>query len=345
MAEPSTIKNEILEQCQADLCDVLAQWQTYLKFEKNVSPHTLRAYITDLSQFLNFLAHHYAKAVSINDLSGAAVRDFRAWLSQKAAKGNATSSRARSLSGVKNFLRWMDKQGIAHTASVSVIRSPKLPRKLPRPIQEGQAFTLLREAPDDTWTDLRDKALFTLLYGAGLRIDEALSLNIKDWPLSPSPSAASQPLPSPHGGEGDPSPSEDRVRGASLFLRVMGKGRKERQVPLIKEILPPLEAYRAACPYAEEPDRALFLGARGARMKQQIAQKAMRSLRVTLGLPENVTPHALRHSFATHLLQNGANLREIQELLGHASLSTTQRYTDVNAEELLKIYKNSHPRA
>ncbi len=308
------MKRDILELCQADLIEILGQWQTYLKVEKNVSPHTLRAYISDLSQFLSFLAQHYAKAVSIDDLSGAAVRDFRAWLSQKAAKGNAISSRARSLSGVKNFLTWMDKQGIAHTASVSVIRSPKLPRKLPRPMQEGQTFTLLDQAPEDSWTDLRDKALFTLLYGAGLRIDEALSLNIEDVPKDG-------------------------------FLRVIGKGRKERQVPVLKEILPALDAYRAACPYPEEPERALFLGARGKRLRQQIAQKAMRTLRITLGLPENVTPHALRHSFATHLLQNGANLREIQELLGHASLSTTQRYTDVNAEELLKIYKKSHPRA
>ena len=314
MAEPAAIKNDILEQCASDLCDVLAQWQTFLRVEKNVSPHTLRAYISDVSQFLSFLSRHYAKAISINDLSGAAVRDFRAWLSQKAAKGNGAASRARSLSGVKNFLSWMDKQGIAHTASVSVIRSPKLPRKLPRPMQESQAFNLLEQAPDDSWTELRDKALFTLLYGAGLRIDEALSLNLRDVPKDG-------------------------------FLRVIGKGRKERQVPILKEILPPLEAYRAACPYPEEPERALFLGARGKRMKQQIAQKAMRELRVTLGLSENVTPHALRHSFATHLLQNGANLREIQELLGHASLSTTQRYTDVNAEELMKIYKKAHPRA
>ncbi len=324
-------KNDTLELCQPDLIDILGQWQTYLKVEKNVSPHTLRAYISDISQFISFLSQHHTKALSINDLSDTAVRDFRAWLSQKAAKGNSAASRARSLSGVKNFLTWMDKQGIAHTASTAIIRAPKLPRKLPRPVQEGQAFTLLENLPAESWTDLRDKALFTLLYGAGLRIDEALSLNIENWPSPPYPPAS--------GGE------DAQRQGGSTFLRVIGKGRKERQVPILEEILPTIETYRDACPFPEEPDRALFLGARGKRLRQQIAQKAMRTLRVSLGLPENITPHALRHSFATHLLQNGANLREIQELLGHASLSTTQRYTDVNAQELLDIYKKSHPRA
>lgn len=208
----------------------------------------------------------------------------------------------------------MDKQGLAHNAAVAGLRSPKLPRKLPRPLEQGQAFRLLEQMPGDDWPALRDKALFTLLYGCGLRINEALSLNIEDLP---------------HDG----------------YLRVMGKGRKERQVPVLKPIEDTLSAYRSAVPFAETPERPLFLGEKGKRLNQGIAQKAMRDLRRGLNLPETATPHALRHSFATHLLQNGANLREIQELLGHASLSTTQRYTDVNAEELMAVYKKAHPRA
>ena len=329
--DKTMFKTQILELCASDLQDILGQWQSYIKYEKNVSPHTLRAYISDVSQLMEFLHGHYEDKISINNLSGIAIQDFRSWMMKKTMKGNGVSTRARALSGVKNLLTWMDKQGIAHTPTASIIRSPKLPRKLPRPVQEGQAFTLLDSMPDDSWTDLRDKALFTLLYGAGLRIDEALSLNVKDW-LSP-------PFPPASGGE------DAQSQGGSNFLRILGKGRKERQVPILKEILPPMDSYRTACPYPEDPARPLFLGARGGRMRQQLAQKAMRTLRVTLGLPENITPHALRHSFATHLLQNGANLREIQELLGHASLSTTQRYTDVNAEELMAIYKKSHPRA
>jgi integrase/recombinase XerC len=314
MAESSSIKPETLEYCGPDLADQVGKWITWLKVEKNVSRHTLRAYISDLGQFLQFLSNHHGSAVSIDHLSGTSLSDFRAWMSGKASGGAAASSRARSLSGIKNFITWLDKQGIAHNAALSAVRSPKLPRKLPRPLQEAQAFRLLDTMPDDDWTARRDKALFTLLYGCGLRIDEALGLNIKGLPRDG-------------------------------FLRVIGKGNKERQVPVITPIEDAIAHYRIACPFAETPDRPLFVGEKGKRLHQGVAQKAMRDLRRALNLPESLTPHALRHSFATHLLQNGANLREIQELLGHASLSTTQRYTDVNAEELIAVYRKAHPRA
>lgn len=308
------IKDEILECCASDLAKALTEWQQWLRVEKNVSKHTLRAYCGDLSNFVRFLSGHKGKSISVSDVSGTALSDFRAWMSRQTINGAAASSRARTLSGLKNFLSWMDKQGLAHNAAISTVRTPKQPRKLPRPLQEQQAFRLLAREEGDDWIILRDKALFTMLYGCGLRIDEALSLNIADLPRDG-------------------------------FLRVMGKGRKERQVPVLPMVVEALDIYREACPYPEEGMRPLFVGTKnGKRLNQGVAQKAMRDLRHLLQLPETATPHALRHSFATHLLQNGANLREIQELLGHASLSTTQRYTDINAEEMIAIYKKAHPR-
>lgn len=314
MAESSGIKAETLEYCAPDLADRVGQWMTWLKVEKNVSRHTQRAYISDISQFFRFLSNHHGHALSVDAISAASLSDFRAWMSGKAMDGASSSSRARSLSGIKNFLGWLDKQGIAHNAALAGVRAPKLPRKLPRPLQEAQTFRLLDTMPSDDWTSRRDKALFTLLYGCGLRIDEALGLNISGLPRDG-------------------------------FLRVRGKGNKERQVPTLPAIEAAIDHYRAACPFAETADRPLFVGEKGKRLHQGVAQKAMRDVRRTLNLPESLTPHALRHSFATHLLQNGANLREIQELLGHASLSTTQRYTEINADELLAVYRKAHPRA
>ena len=296
-----------------DLTEVVTKWQTWLKVEKNVSPHTFRAYNADIGQFLTFLCDHYDEEISINHLSTASLTDFRSWLSRKAMDGLMASSRARSLSGVKNFLKYLDRNGVMHNAAIGGVRTPKLPHKLPRPMEKPQAFRLVDDTGDG-WTNLRDKALFTLLYACGLRISEALNLNIADLPRDG-------------------------------FLRVMGKGRKERQVPTLPMVDTTLAAYRAACPFAETPDRPLFMGEQGKRLNQGVAQKTLRDLRGQLNLPETATPHALRHSFATHLLENGANLREIQELLGHASLSTTQRYTEINAEELIRIYSKAHPRA
>ncbi|MCB9995073.1 MAG: tyrosine recombinase XerC [Rhodospirillales bacterium] len=313
MAGPAVIKDETLALCAADLAQVLQDWQQYLQFEKHASRHTLRAYSTDVTQFITFLAEHLGQSPCLNDLSEVDIRDFRSWMSRRTMDGASAATRARSLSGVKNFLHWLDKQGIMHNAAIKTVRSPKLPHKLPRPLYEKQALTLVTNSGDEGWIDKRNRALFTMLYGCGLRIEEALLLTLKDLPRDG-------------------------------FLRVMGKGRKERQVPVLSIVENMLEQYRNACPYPEAPERAIFLGSRGKKLNQGVAQKAMRDLRRELDLPETATPHALRHSFATHLLQNGANLREIQELLGHASLSTTQRYTEVDATELMRVYKNAHPR-
>jgi integrase/recombinase XerC len=299
--------------CAPDLADAILKWQDWLRVEKNMSAHTFRAYTADIGQFVSFLAGHRATSISLSDISATSLADFRSWLSRKAMDGLTNASRARALSGVKNFLSFLDRNGILHNAAIRLVRTPKLARKLPRPLEAPQAFRIV-EGGDGDWTEQRDRALFTLLYGCGLRIQEALSLDVSGLPRDG-------------------------------FLIVMGKGRKERLVPVLPVVETALAAYRAACPYAETPHRPLFIGEKGRRLHQGIAQKALRDLRRGLNLPETATPHALRHSFATHLLQNGANLREIQELLGHASLSTTQRYTDVNAEELMRIHRNAHPRS
>lgn len=303
-----------LERCEADFAKILNDWQSWLKVEKQLSKHTLRAYCFDMTRFIDFLSQHQSEALSINSVSAANITDFRSWMSRQAVNGAANGTRARSLSSIKNFMSWMDRQGIAHNAAIAAVRSPKQPRKLPKALEQTQAFRLLDDMFLEDWVDMRDRALFTLLYGCGLRINEALSLDINNLPRDG-------------------------------FLHVIGKGNKERQVPILKQIEVSIDEYRQTCPYPETPNRALFLGKRGARLNQGIVQKSMRDLRKQLNLPDTATPHALRHSFATHLLQNGANLREIQELLGHVSLSTTQIYTDVNYEDLKKIYDKAHPRS
>lgn len=311
------MKPQTLALCAQDLQEKLLLWHDWLKFEKNLSRHTLRAYESDAAHFIDFLHDHLGKAPCLDDLSTLSLRDFRGWLSRKAMGGASNASRARSLSGVKNLLGWFDRQGILHNPAIAAVRTPKRPHKLPRPMHETQAFALIEHAglrAKEDWVACRDAALFTLLYGCGLRIDEALSLKWGDVP-------------------------QDGV------LRVTGKGRKERIIPVLPAVIAAAARYRAASPFACEPDDPIFTGVRGGRMNQGVAQRAMRQIRSALGLPETATPHALRHSFATHLLQNGANLREIQELLGHASLSTTQRYTEINAADLIRIYKAAHPRA
>lgn len=312
------MKQDTIAIAAPDLAEKLTAWLDYLKHEKQVSKHTFRAYSGDVGHFVRFLFDHLGKEPGLNDISEVGIRDFRAWMSKKAMDGTGNASRARSLSGVKNFLGWLDKQGIVHNAAISTVRTPKLPHKLPRPLHQSQAMDVLNQAgllATEDWVAARDRALFTLLYGCGLRIDEALSLNIGDLPRDG-------------------------------FLRVVGKGQKERQVPVLDLVQTALANYIELMPWSTEDTTApLFRGEHGKRLNQGVAQKSMRDLRSALGLPGNATPHALRHSFATHLLENGANLREIQELLGHASLSTTQRYTEINAKELMKIYKSAHPRA
>ncbi len=299
-----------------DLAEKYAAWLTYLALEKRFSKHTLRAYTTDMDYFFHFLTGHLGKPPSLADLGDASIRDFRSWLSKKTMEGSGAATRARSLASLRNFMKWLDRNGHLHNPAISSIRTPKLPKKIPRALPPKQAKEVIDHADEVAvpWVGLRDRALFMLLYGCGLRIDEALKLNYGTRPQA---------------GE----------------VRVMGKGSKERMVPVIPVVERMLADYLAACPYPWQKDTPLFLGLRGGRLNQGVAQRDLRNLRKANGLPESVTPHTLRHSFATHILVGGGDLRTIQELLGHASVSTTQRYTDYDNAQIMAIYMKAHPRA
>lgn len=301
----------------ADVLNALDTWRRWLTTEKRASAHTVRAYQGDIAQFLGFVSDHLGQPPGLNDLGDLGLTDFRAYLARRAKTGAGAASRARGLSGVRNFFRHLDRAGILHNPAITGLSGPKLPRTVPKPLTAEDASAVLEtaaELSDADWIGKRDKALFTLLYGCGLRIAEALSLSVGDLPSD----------------------------GA---MTVTGKGRKQRLVPVLPAVSDALGDYVAACPYAMQPDDPLFLGARGDRLNPAVANRQMRRLRHLLGLPETATPHALRHSFATHLLAGGADLRAIQELLGHSSLSTTQRYTDVDVEQLLAVHRDTHPRA
>ncbi len=301
------------------LARAAAGWQQALAGERRASAHTLAAYRRDLAAFLGFMGEHRGERPSLALLQRLGPGDFRAWLARRMTDGLARASTARALSAVKSFFRHLDRRGIASNPVVDGVRAPKLPRRVPRPLAPDEATDLLALI-DETgegprWLALRDLALLMLLYGAGLRIGEALALEV------------------------------GRLRAAGEALTVVGKGGKERMVPLLPRLRAAIEAYLEARPDGAPAVSPLFIGARGGRLAAAVAQRRFRGLRARLGLPDSATPHAMRHSFATHLLAGGADLRTIQELLGHASLSTTQRYTEVDAEGLLEVYRKAHPRA
>lgn len=301
-----------------DVQDALADWQRWMRSERIVSPHTLSAYAADVGEFLRFTTEYRGGSPpSLNDLAALKAGDFRAWLSRLAMDGLVGASRARKLAAVRNLFRWMDRSGRLHNPAIATLNTPKVLRPVPRPLTEIDTDRFLGEAEQDReepWIGKRDRALFTLLYGCGLRISEALGLARKDAPLGET-------------------------------LRVTGKGRKERMIPVLPAVTEAVRAYLDTCPFTLAPDGPLFVGVRGGRLNAGIVQHQMQKLRGLMGLPESATPHALRHSFATHLLADGGDLRAIQDLLGHASLSTTQRYTDVESEQLMNVYRSAHPRA
>jgi integrase/recombinase XerC len=291
-------------------------WATWLVDERRAARHTVDGYARDVAAFLDFLAEHRGAPPTLEDLGALEPSDLRAWLARRGRDGLARSSTARAMAAVRSLFRRLERAGLVRNAAIGAVRSPRVPATLPRPLTTGQARAVLNTAAEaaEPWLGARDSALFHLLYGAGLRIGEALGLDLGHWPGSDAP------------------------------LRVRGKGGKERVVPLLPAVRAALAAYRAVRPGADDPDAPLFVGTRGGRLAATVAQKRMRDVRRALGLPESATPHALRHSFATHLLGGGADLRTIQELLGHASLSTTQRYTAVETESLLEVYRAAHPR-
>ncbi len=296
------------------LLPMIKRWQDWLLKERLYSEHTLDAYSRDLAIFISKVSPDHK--LSLDDISKLDVRDFRYFLSQRAAQYINKSSMSREISAIKNFFKWLDIQVGIKNPAISVISSPRQAKVLPKALDAEDSFEVLDEVQfiaSSTWQGLRDRAIFTLLYGCGLRISEALSLNVGD------------------------------ISAQSEFLRVKGKGNKERIVPLLPIIWQNIEAYLAKSPYHLSVGEPLFLGARGERLSPRIIQRQMQKLRGRLGLPDTLTPHALRHSFATQLLAQGVDLRSIQELLGHSSLITTQRYTDVQTETIQREYHKAHP--
>ena len=297
--------------------DALQTWLEGLVALKDASEHTIAAYSRDVGDFLAFMTEHKGEAQGMTALSRITVSDMRAWMAFTRSQGIAPRSLSRKLSAVKSFYRWLaEREGFEPTAVLSA-RSPKFTAKLPRPLAEDAARDMIEtvvQQSDKDWIAARDAAVVTLLYGCGLRISEALGLKGRDFPLPET-------------------------------LRITGKGKKERLVPVLPAAQAAAARYVRLCPFPVEPDEPLFRAARGGALYPRAIQKVMEQARMQLGLPATATPHAMRHSFATHLLNAGGDLRAIQELLGHASLSTTQAYTAVDLGRILEVYDRTHPKA
>jgi len=304
-----------------DLAAAVGAWLQRLAVERRMSPHTIEAYGRDARQFLAFLAERFGAPPSIRDFADCAPGDLRAFLARRRADGVDGRSLQRALSALRSLARHIEREGGETSSALGAVRAPKALRRLPRPLSPADARAVATTAPREgearePWILARDAAVLALCYGAGLRISEALGIRRADAPV-----------------------------GASETVTVVGKGKKARMAPIIAPVRRAVEDYLALCPYALKADGALFVGAKGGPLSPRIVQLAMERMRGALGLPDSATPHALRHSFATHLLARGGDLRTIQDLLGHASLSTTQVYTGVDGARLLAAYRSAHPRA
>lgn len=292
-------------------------WRENMTHVRRLSTKTVEAYTHDVGGFLQFLHQHRGEDVDLAALKDVSAGDVRGWLAVRRQDGLGPRGVARAVSALRTFYQFMEKQGWVENVSVRRVRPPKLPPSVPKPVSISGAQALLEEAEimgSEAWVAARNVAILTLLYGAGLRISEALGLNRSALPL----------------GEA---------------LVITGKGNKQRVVPILPEAREAIDAYVRLCPFGAVKEDPVFFGARGKRLHPRIVQGLMQHLRRALGLPESATPHALRHAFATHLLAAGGDLRAIQELLGHASLSTTQRYTSVDETHLISVYERAHPRA
>jgi len=298
----------------------IARWLGYLGAERRLSEKTLEAYRRDVCQFLGFLAGHLGGAPTLKQLAKLTPADVRAFMAARRAGGAGNRSLMRGLAGTRSFARFLERDGKGKVAALAAVRTPKLPRTLPKPIAASAAKRMTDIAmrageAREPWIIARDAAVLGLLYGAGLRVSEALGLRRKDF-----------------------------AEGADA-ITITGKGNKKRMVPLLPQVAKLIVEYVVLCPLDLPSEAPLFVGSRGGPLSPRIVQFTVAHLRGALGLPDSATPHALRHSFATHLLARGGDLRAIQELLGHASLSTTQVYTAVDAERLLDVYASAHPRA
>lgn len=299
-----------------DLRDTVQRWLDHLTHERGQAGKTREAYERDLRQFLAFLKGYLGHPPCLGDFARLDAKTFRAFLAHRRKQGAVSRSLSRSLSALRMFFRWLEADEIISNRAVRQIALPKVPHTVPKPLNVEAASAVVAATPGDDWIAARDRAVMCLLYGCGLRISEALSLTLRSAPIN----------------------------GRDVML-ISGKGGKERLVPALPIVSAALETYIRQCPYAIEPDGPLFLGARGGPLSPRLIQLAMAERRLEMGLPDTATPHALRHSFATHLLSAGADLRQIQELLGHASLSTTQIYTEVDRDRLLSVYDAAHPRS
>lgn len=306
----------------ADVVSEMQHWLAFLRTERRLSPKTHEAYARDVRQLLTFLGEHWGATVTLKRFATLEASDVRAFMAARRADDIGSRSLMRALAGLRSFGRFLEREGRGKVGALSAIRAPKIGKSLPKPIGVTAAKLLadadIRAGEDrEQWVLARDAAVMALLYGSGLRISEALGLKKRDVPLP---------------GKGD-------------TLTVLGKGNKTRMVPVLQNVLTLIQEYVAMCPHHLPAEGPIFVGARGGPLSPRIIQLAMARLRGGLGLPDSATPHALRHSFATHLLGRGGDLRAIQELLGHASLSTTQIYTGIDTERLLEVYKTAHPRA
>jgi integrase/recombinase XerC len=313
-----------IELCCADdgIALETARWLSHLRSERRLSPKTLEAYARDVRQCLEFLGQHWGALVTLPRFAALEASDVRAFMAMRRAGDIGSRSLMRTLAGLRSFGRFLEQEGNGKVGALSAIRAPKVGKSLPKPIQVTAAkrFADANERAGETrdpWIWARDAAVMALLYGSGLRISEALGLKRRDVPLP----------------------------GAGDVLVVTGKGNKTRMVPVLQNVLTLVRDYVAMCPHPLPPEGPIFVGARGGPLSPRIIQLTMERLRGALGLPDSATPHALRHSFATHLLSRGGDLRAIQELLGHASLSTTQIYTGIDSDRLLEVYQTAHPRA
>jgi len=318
----STTPTVDLPGAAADLAGEATRWLSYLAAERRMSPKTVEAYGRDIRQFVEFLCEHLGERVTLKALSALTPADIRGFMASRRAQGIGGRSLMRALAGTRSFARFIEKNGKGKVGALAAVRAPKIAKTLPKPLAVDSARSItdtgLRAGEQrEPWILARDAAVLALLYGSGLRISEALGLRAKDFPAS---------------GKGD-------------VITVTGKGNKKRMVPVLAQVSKLVDDYRKLCPYQPADDDPLFFGAKGGPLVARVVQLAMARLRGALGLPDSATPHALRHSFATHLLTRGGDLRAIQELLGHASLSTTQIYTAVDTERLLEVYRSAHPRA
>lgn len=296
--------------------DALASWLTHLSALGGKPDTTIEAYRHDVAGFLSFITMHFGDSTGLSPLKRIKTSDMRAWMAAERRRGVGARSLARELSAVKSFFRWLSEREEFDLTAILSTRSPKFQKKLPRPLAQDAARAMIETVEaqsQEDWIAARDGAVLTLLYGCGLRISEALSLTWADYPLTES-------------------------------LKIKGKGGKERLVPVLPAARAAVEHYASKQPFTKLPDDPLFRGARGGPLSARMIAKVMEQARMQLGLPSTATPHAMRHSFATHLLEAGGDLRAIQELLGHSSLSTTQAYTAVDTARLLEVYANAHPR-